>query len=167
MRVGLLGGSFDPVHRGHMALARAALAQLRLDCVYLVPARLSPFKRQTPPAPASRRVEALRLLVRRTPKIKVALWELRRPGPSYTIDTLTRYHRRHPSHEIVLVMGTDALGGFPRWRRARAIARIASVAVGRRPGAPMPRVPSFLSGRVTVLKGRFPAISSTQLRARR
>jgi nicotinate-nucleotide adenylyltransferase len=161
MRVGILGGTFDPLHNGHIALARAALRQLKLDTVYFLLSPRSPFKLGQRLTPASQRLAMLRLGLRGRSGFRVATWELKRRGPSYMVTTLTAYKRRHPRHELFLVLGSDAFAGFGRWKNPRKILKLATLVVGRRPGVDMDAcVPS-----VAVLRGIFPDVSSTALRA--
>jgi nicotinate-nucleotide adenylyltransferase len=160
MRVGILGGSFDPVHNGHIALARAALRQLKLDRVYFLLSPRSPFKLNQPLSPISARLEMVRAAVRTNKKFRVGRWELKRPGPSYTADTLDRYHKSHPRHSLFLLMGSDVLQGFLEWKKPNLILRLATLAVARRPGATLPAcMPA-----VAILRGIFPSVSSSNLR---
>jgi nicotinate-nucleotide adenylyltransferase len=163
MRVGLLGGSFDPVHNGHLALASAARRQLRLSKVWFVLSPRSPFKMDRAQTPVRTRLALLSLALKGQRAFKIGRWELKRRGPSYTISTLQHYKRKHPSDHVHLIMGSDALAGFPRWRRADDIRRLARLAVGLRPHA-VRRVPASLKISVDLLRGRFPDVSSTELR---
>ena len=160
MRIGLLGGSFDPVHNGHLRLGRAAQRQLRLDRVYFVLSPRSPFKSGRRSTPAPVRWRLLRAALQNEPRLQAADWELKRRGPSYTVTTLRNLKKRRPRDEIFLVLGSDAWRSFSRWRRADEIARLATPVVGLRPGARLTRS-RFPFRR---LSGRFPDLSSTQLR---
>jgi nicotinate-nucleotide adenylyltransferase len=133
--VGIFGGSFDPVHAGHVAMASAAIASLRLDRLLVVPARASPHKSAHPAAPAEARLAMLRLAFAGTPAVDVSDLELRRPPPSYTVDTVEEVARLHPGADLVLLLGMDALADFPRWRDTQRIVRACRLAVFRRPGA--------------------------------
>ena len=166
MKVGLLGGSFDPIHNGHLTLARAALEQLSLDRVYFVLSPLSPFKLTLPLTPASLRLRMLRLAIRGERKFKVGLWELKRKGPSYTLDTLQDFEKAHPNAEVYFIMGSDSLRSFPHWRGCKSIVRIAKLIVGLRPGALHVEPEEFLKGALITMSGRFPDISSVDLRSR-
>ena len=137
MRVGLLGGAFNPPHEGHLALARLALAHLDLDELRFVPTFLSPHKEDPGgPDPAIR----LRLLEAAVagldPRCRVETLELDRGGRSYTVDTLEALAAAEPGHGWILVMGSDQLPGLPTWRRAERVFQLASAAVALRPGAP-------------------------------
>src|SRR4051812_17403919 len=164
MKIGLLGGSFDPVHHGHLKLAEAARRQLKLDKVYLVLTPRSPFKREIVPAPMAERLRLLRLAIRNKKFLRVGTWELKAKGVSYTIDTISAYKRAHPRDEIFFIMGSDSWTGFDRWRNSRKITRMARLVVGRRPGTDKIKVPRKYRNAVTVLSGRFPDISSTEIR---
>jgi len=161
VRLGLLGGSFDPVHLGHLALAEAARDRLRLDRVLLVVAAGQPLKPAGPAAPAEDRYAMVRLAVRGHPRLEASDLELRRPAPSYTVDTLREIRRGlAPGDEIVLLLGSDALADLPRWREAAALRTLARVAACARPGGPAP------AGADLVLEADTPDASSTEVRRR-
>jgi nicotinate-nucleotide adenylyltransferase len=164
VRVGLFGGSFDPIHDGHLKLASAALRQLRLDRVYFIVARRSPFKAGKSGAPGPVRLDLVRRAIRGRRRFSAADWELKRRGASYTVTTLRAYHRRHPRHALFLIAGTDALKGFARWRKPRDIAALATLVAGRRPGGAWPRLSSGLGAGYLRLRGTFPTTSSTAIR---
>ncbi len=160
MRIGILGGTFDPIHNGHIALARAAQRQLKLDAIYFLLSPRSPFKLQEHLTPAPLRLSMLRLALRGRPGFRIATWELKRRGPSYMATTLTAYKKAHPRDQVFLVLGSDAFAGFARWKNPEKILKLATLVVGRRPGSDLPDcVPC-----VAILKGIFPNVSSTSLR---
>lgn len=135
--LGILGGTFDPVHRAHLHLARAALKQLRLDGVVWIPTG-QPSHRQAPFAPAAHRLEMVRLATAGEPRFSVDATEALADEPSYTVPTLERLRLRHGAERpFVLLMGADAFLGLPTWRRWREIFDLAHVAVASRPGAPL------------------------------
>lgn len=161
MRIGILGGSFDPVHLGHVALAEAARTGLRLDRVLLVVAASQPLKPGGPAAPAEDRYAMARLAARGRPGLEASDLELRRPGPSYTVDTLREVRAGlAPGDVLFLLLGADALADLPRWRESAEIRRLAAVAGWRRPEAPPP------DGADVVLEDEGPGISSTEIRRR-
>lgn len=135
MRIGVFGGTFDPVHVGHLAIAQAALDSAKLDRIVFVPARRSPLKERGPDASEADRLLMLQAAVKGEPRFAVSRVELEREGPSYTVDTLEALR---PEGELFLILGSDALADFPRWRSPDRIRALAKVLVARRPGAPEP-----------------------------
>lgn len=131
MAVGLYGGSFDPPHAGHLALARAALIRLGLDRVVWLVSPGNPLKARGP-APLTRRMDAVRTLAV-GPRMLVSDIEARLGSP-YTIDTIRALKRRHPGVRFVWLMGADAMGGFHRWKGWRSILEEIPIAVFARPG---------------------------------
>lgn len=156
-RVGVFGGTFDPVHVGHLAIANAALDELALDRVIFVPAKRSPLKDRAPTATEADRLAMLRAALAGEPRFAVSTAELERTGPSYTVDTLDALRREG---DLYLIVGSDAYADFPRWRDPERIRALATVVVAARPGAPnAPRD-------VKVLDSPLMDISSRELRAR-
>ncbi len=135
MATGLLGGSFDPVHHGHLIAAARAAEALGLDTVRFIPCAAQPLKPQAPVASAADRAAMLELAIRCEPRFTVDTQELERPTPSYTIDTLRALRLGLPGERLVLLLGADAAAQLPRWRAAEEIARYAEIAVLTRPGA--------------------------------
>jgi len=138
MRLGIFGGSFDPVHYGHLLLAECAREQLALDQVWLVPAAVSPFKIGRQPAPAKDRLEMLELALAGSEHLRASPLELDRGGISYTVDTLAEITRQQPAAKLFLLMGADSLRDFPNWREPARICELATPAVVRRGGAADP-----------------------------
>ena len=134
--VGLFGGSFDPIHHGHLILARVALESLGLDEVRFLPAREQPFKEGLHAAAAEDRARMLELATEGAEGFRVERMELSRQGPSFTVDTLRTLVRGSPGIEPVLLLGADAMHDFPKWREVDEVRRLARVAVFDRPGAP-------------------------------
>ena len=133
MRIGVYGGSFDPIHVGHLAIARAALDGAKLDRVLFVPARRSPLKESGPVASAEDRLAMLEAAVRDEPRFAVSRVELDREGPSYTVDTLETLAK---DGELYLIVGSDALSELARWKSPARVRELAKILVARRPGAP-------------------------------
>ena len=131
-RIGLLGGAFDPPHQAHQALARAAIAQLRLDELRLLPTGDAWHKARTL-SPGPHRLAMARLAFAGLPQAVVDDRELRRTGPTYTVDTLRELAAEHPGAELLLVIGADQAQAFDRWREPGAITRLATICVARRP----------------------------------
>ena len=170
MRIGVMGGTFDPPHDGHLALARAAAAQLHLDRVMLVPAAQPPHKPGGATMPAAQRIALVRAAVADDPLLEASGEEIDRPGPSYTADTLERIAASNPGADLWFILGADQLEGFPGWRRPERIVELARLAVASRPGAGDPAM-DFLAGavaagRVDVVDMPEVPISSTDVRAR-
>jgi nicotinate-nucleotide adenylyltransferase len=155
LRVGLLGGSFDPVHYGHLRAAQWALETFELQEVRLVPARQSPFKGPCVASAADRRV-MLELAVEGNPALSVEGCELEREAPSYTVDTLKTLAARSPQTRFTLILGSDAAAGLSGWRESDEVQRLADVRVLGRPGDRSPEGP------VVPFEGL--AISSTDIR---
>lgn len=165
MKVGFLGGSFDPIHPGHLQLGRAALQQLRLDRLYFVLSPRSPFKKKKR-KPVHHRQQWVQYAIEGEGKFRVGLWEVSRSGPSYTVDTLRGYHKNHPSHRLFLIVGSDLLSGLDRWKSPAELAALATLAVGRRPGSGRLAVPPLFRPRCRLLRGTFPDYSSTVVRTK-
>jgi nicotinate-nucleotide adenylyltransferase len=177
MKLGLFGGSFDPVHLGHLLVAQAAMEELGLDRLYFIPAAQSPFKPESQPSPPTDRVRLLRLASAGKQNCEIDEQEVRRGGISYTVDTLRDYARRFPQAELFYLVGVDNVASLTGWREAGELARLAIfVAIPRpvlssgfsRAGEPpeggTPNFPPPFRGRM--LKG-FPfSVSSSQIRTR-
>ena len=137
-RLGIFGGTFDPPHVGHLALAEWAREELKLDRVLFVPAGTPPHKRAAR-AGAAHRLAMTRRAVRGNAAFVVSTVETRRVGPSYTADTVAALAKAHPGSEIWLLMGADMYATFDSWVRPGEIASMATLAVALRPGASAPR----------------------------
>ena len=133
MRSGLLGGTFDPPHIGHIALAHAARKELSLDEVLFVPTSRNPFKEARPRANAKDRLSMVRLAIADEPGLAVCDIEIARGGYSYTVDTLEDLADARPA-DYWLILGADALEGFMGWREPHRILRLARLAVAARAG---------------------------------
>ncbi len=133
---GLLGGSFDPVHHGHLIAAVRAAEALGLDRVLFVPCARQPLKNAGPVASGRHRRAMLELALAGQAGFTVEPMELERGGPSYTVDTLRALRERDPRERLVLLLGADAASDLPRWKESDEVARLAEIAVLTRPGAP-------------------------------
>jgi nicotinate-nucleotide adenylyltransferase len=156
-RVGVFGGTFDPVHVGHLAIANAALDELGLDRVHFVPAHHSPLKQVEPVASADDRLAMLTAAVADEPRFRVSTSELDRKGPSFTVDTLEELRGEG---QLFLILGSDAYADFERWREPARIRELATIVLAARPGAPN------APGGVRLLDSPLMDISSRELRAR-
>ncbi|MBB6098838.1 nicotinate-nucleotide adenylyltransferase [Deinobacterium chartae] len=150
MNIGLLGGSFDPVHLGHLLVAIEAGYRLGLDRVWLLPARESPGK--APPAAAHHRLAMLEIAAQADPILEVCALEFELPAPSYTYRTLEALQARHPELRFSLILGMDALLGLPGWRDAQRVLELAHVVGVTRPGF----AASGISERIVKPGGLYP-----------
>jgi len=136
MRIGIFGGSFDPVHNAHLALAEACHRGASLDRVLFVPAAQQPHKPAGPIATAEHRVAMLRLAIGGIPHLEVSEVEIARGGVSYTIDTLQAISQQYPTAKLYLLMGADTLHDLPTWRDPKTICELATPLAVHRPNEP-------------------------------
>jgi nicotinate-nucleotide adenylyltransferase len=163
-KLGLFGGSFDPVHHGHLLVAQAAREELQLNRLFFIPAAQSPFKPEAKPSAPNERLRLLRLALAGKDWCELDLQEIERGGVSYTIDTLRDYTRRFPGAELFYLIGADHVAQLPKWREAAELAGLARFVVIPRPGDADSPFPSPFQGQT--LRG-FPfGVSSSQIRAR-
>jgi nicotinate-nucleotide adenylyltransferase len=137
MRVGIFGGTFDPVHTGHLILAEQCREQGRLDEVWFVPAPRPPQKDELDLTRFEQRVEMLALALAGNPAFRIDELEKERSGPSYTVDTLAELCRRHPAHEFFLLVGSDTLNDLPHWHEPGRVLELAGLLVMARPNNPV------------------------------
>lgn len=138
MRIGLLGGTFDPIHYGHLLLAESCREQGQLDEVWFIPAAVPPHKQQQTLSPAAARLEMLKLAIGGHEAFRVSEIELARGGVSYTVDTLAAIRAERPEAELFLLIGADSLVDLPTWREPRRICELATPMTVGRPGSPPP-----------------------------
>ena len=132
-KIGIFGGSFDPIHFGHLRPALEILDALSLDSMCFIPSGQPPH-RGAPSASAEQRLAMLKAALAGEPRFQVDERELRRAAPSYTLDTVAELRREHPQDQLVLVLGLDAFLGFTGWHHWREILDLAHLAVAHRPG---------------------------------
>ena len=172
MRLGLLGGTFDPPHYGHLVAAQEAACQLALGRVLFLPARQNPLKQDEPVSPAEDRCRMVELALRDNPRFELSRADLDRPSPSYTVDLLRALRAAWPTAELFFLVGADILPELPRWHAPREVLQLATLVAVNRPGAPDPDIAELeraLPGAAAaslVLRVPGVAISSTDLRAR-
>jgi len=163
--IGILGGTFDPIHLGHLALARAARSSLGLDEILFVPAARPPHKLGRPISPATEG----------EPATRVSRIEIERSGPSYTVDTvaalLDEAARADRPIEVTVILSAESFADLPDWHAADRLVELATIAVAPRPGHPLPeptalanRLPGLI-GRLAVIHGTLPDISASKIRA--
>jgi nicotinate-nucleotide adenylyltransferase len=173
--IGVLGGTFDPFHLGHLALARAARDQLGLERVLVVPAAVPPHKPGRPISPADVRMAMVEAGIADEPRLEACRIELDRPGPSYTIDTLEdlvaaeRAAGREP--DVTLVLSADSFDGLPDWHEPERLLGLGRIAVAPRAGHPpdlaaVERALPAARGRVTVLELPAIDVSASEIRRR-
>jgi nicotinate-nucleotide adenylyltransferase len=138
MRLGIFGGSFDPVHNAHLAIARACQRQAELDEVWFTPTAIQPLKQHGPRATNRHRLEMLRLAIQDEPTWRVCTIEIDRGGYSYTVDTLQQIHEELPDAEVFFLIGADALRDVAKWKQPREIFRMATPLVVSRAEQPLP-----------------------------
>lgn len=160
LRVGLLGGSFNPAHQGHLHLSLWALAALRLDRVVWLVSPQNPLKTAAGMAPFQRRLAAARALARH-PRIEVSDLE-RRLGTRYSVDTIAALRRRRPRHRYVWLIGADILAELPRWHRWRRIFELVPVAIFDRPTYARIALASSAARRFGRYRVRHPAALATR-----
>lgn len=167
LRLGILGGTFNPIHLGHMWLAQDALERGRLDRVIFVPAALSPHKRAPRLAPARHRLRMIQLAIAGDRRFAVDDIELRRGGKSYSVETLATLRARHRRAQFFFILGADSYAELHRWREIARLARLCRFLVFARPGYELknPRLDG-LGVCARRLTGHQCGISSTEIRAR-
>lgn len=160
--IGLFGGSFDPIHHGHLLVAQAVTEQLGLEELRFMPAREQPFKVGRHDAPAELRARMVALAIAGEARFRLERIELDRPGPSFTVDTLRALRAREPGQQFALMVGSDAAVELPNWREAEMLPTLATFIICARPGAAIPR----LSWPVTVVEVPLVEVSATEIRRR-
>jgi nicotinate-nucleotide adenylyltransferase len=175
MRIGVFGGTFDPVHLGHLILAEQCREQGRLDQVWFVPAASPPHKQGQPLTPFAQRVEMLALALAGQPAFRIEELEKERPGPSFTVHTLEEIRRRHPAAALALPVGADTLADLPHWYQPARVVELAELLVTPRPGWPLPtaaelqaalRLPAGVALRLHIVEAPLIDIASRDLRRR-
>jgi nicotinate-nucleotide adenylyltransferase len=170
-RIGVLGGTFDPVHLGHLVIACEMQFELDLDLVLWVPAGDPPHKPDQVITPASHRVRMLELALADREGFVIDRTDLERAGPSYTADTVARIQANHPEDRMFFLMGADSLRDLHTWREPERILAVAELGVARRPDVEIDledaieRLPAILD-RVTIVNVPLIGISSRDLRRR-
>jgi nicotinate-nucleotide adenylyltransferase len=168
MIIGLYFGSFNPIHNGHLHVARTALLQRHLDEVWFVVSPQNPFKENHELAPEADRLHMAQLACSSEKSIRVCDVEFSLPRPSYTIDTLHALHEKHPEHTFQLIIGEDNLEGFDRWKEFEALLDLVEVIVYPRTHK-TPLIPPKLEPykrRIHFLSGDLIRISATDIRAK-
>lgn len=172
MKLGIFGGTFDPVHFGHLLLAETCRLQLELDAVRFIPAGNPPHKTVDQITDGHARADMLELALSGYPEYSVDRRELRRNGPSFTVDTLTELKTEMPEAELFFLMGADSLRDLPKWREPARISALATLIAVNRPGIPLPAASTIAewageyAANVTLLEMPGTDLSATDLRRR-
>jgi nicotinate-nucleotide adenylyltransferase len=166
VKIGFLGGSFDPVHFGHLLAAQDAYEQHHLDRLILVPAARAPLKAHDVASPAQERLEMLRQAVAWDHRFEVSDFELARGGVSYTIDSVRHFRALYPQDELYWIIGGDQLPQLHLWKDITELAQLIEFIFLERPGYPVKAVPNIPGLRLHRCDGHLLAISSTELRQR-
>ena len=171
MRLGILGGTFNPPHVAHLICGQEAWRELALDRVLLVPARIPPHKPVEHEPGAEHRLQMCRRAVAGDERLEVSDLELRREGPSYTVDTLIELRAHAPHDELVLILGGDIAAGLAQWKRAEEVLALATIAVAKRRGTARGAVERALASLQGGERARFfqmpgISVSSTMVRRR-
>jgi len=164
VKIGLMGGTFDPIHLGHLCAAENAREALSLDEVLFVPAAEPPHKPPASLAHAQDRLAMVALATAGNPSFVPSDLELRRAGPSYTVDTLVELRRARPGDELFLIVGSDTLGEMVSWRDPERIFALSTIAVQARPGVPSASSP--VAARVLFVEGPGLFLSASEVRKR-
>jgi nicotinate-nucleotide adenylyltransferase len=163
LRLGIYGGTFDPVHHGHLLLARDAQEQLRLDAILFVPCGQSPFKNRKPHVTDTQRMALLRLALKGNPSFWLSRCEIDRPPPSYAYDTALEIREAFPRAELFWLIGGDQLTDLDKWHRAEDLRRLVSFVLLPRKDAGATRLPE---GVLSLPRPRQIDISATEIRHR-
>jgi nicotinate-nucleotide adenylyltransferase len=171
VRVGILGGTFNPPHLGHLVCAQEAYRQLDLDQVLFIPARIPPHKPMTDEPGIEHRLAMCRLVVGTDERFAVSELEVERDGPSYTVDTLSELKTRAAINELVLILGGDIAAGLPRWHQPERVLELSTPAITLRPGTSRDQIDEALSQLGGGRRARFfempkIGVSSTMVRDR-
>lgn len=168
MRTGVFGGTFDPVHTGHLILAETVRDQAGLDRVIFLPAERPPHKRRRVLTPANHRLTMLNLALQDTPELTVSDFEIRRGGVCYTIDTLDALQRESGFFGQTLhpIIGADSLAELHTWKSPDRLLKKYDILCVRRPNVPLDAVDSDMLSSVRILDAPLISVSSTEIRAR-
>jgi nicotinate-nucleotide adenylyltransferase len=166
VKIGFLGGSFDPVHFGHLIAAQDAFEQHKLDRLILVPAAQAPLKPSEAQSTAAERLEMLRLSVEWDERFEISDYELKRGGVSYTIDSVRHFRSLHPNDDLFWIIGGDQLPRLHLWKGIEELVTLVEFIFLERPGYPVKAHPEIKGLRLHRCDGHLLAISSTELRER-
>lgn len=161
MKIGILGGTFNPIHIGHLIIAEESREKLGLDKVIFVPTYLPPHKDNGNIALANDRISMVKLAVSDNTNFTVSDIEIKRSGRSYTIDTIKQFKADYPKDELYFIIGSDLLEYLDDWKDLKEIIKIVKFIVVTRPGYPLERIPSY----ITTLPIRAVDVSAFEIRS--
>ncbi|WP_188993903.1 nicotinate-nucleotide adenylyltransferase [Paenibacillus nasutitermitis] len=169
MKVGIMGGTFDPIHYGHLLAAETARETCGLDEVWFIPSFIPPLKDNEPGAEGHERLEMVYRAIDFQPYFRALDIELERGGTSYTIDTAEALVEHHPERSFSFIIGSDRINDLPGWHRVAELAELVSFIGVERPGAPIEKskLPAALSDRLQIAEMPLIGLSSTDIRKRR
>ncbi|MDD5155450.1 MAG: nicotinate-nucleotide adenylyltransferase [Candidatus Omnitrophica bacterium] len=144
MKLGILGGTFNPVHLGHLILADEVREKMRLDRIIFVPTYLPPHKESSDIAAAADRYKMIKLAIKDNRHFDVSDTEIKRDGRSYTIDTIKEFRRANPADELYFITGSDLLNYLEEWKDLSEIIKMVKFIVATRPGYPLEKIPSYI-----------------------
>jgi nicotinate-nucleotide adenylyltransferase len=170
-RIGILGGTFDPPHTGHLILAQHAVDAIGLSRLLFVPAANPPHKQQEAKTPVEHRLAMLDCATADNPQFGISLVDVDRPGPHYSVDMVRLLQAQYPQAELYFVMGGDSLRDLPKWNRPQELIQVCRIAVMRRPQSVISRDMHYdtlpeLADRLTIVDAPLIDISSTAIVAR-
>lgn len=169
-RIGIFGGTFDPLHNGHVIMAQEAVELAALETLIVIPARQAPHKEKAPGLSAEKRFSLLQEVLGRLPRVRISDVEMRPKGPRFTVDTITTLRRDHPNDEFCFLIGSDSLHELHTWHAVDRLAGLVTFLVAPRPGFDPTVPPAALRAlpglRLEVIPSTPVAISSTLVRRR-
>lgn len=163
-KIGILGGSFDPIHNGHLAIAQDSILQFGLDLAFFMPTAQSPLKNHPPLAPAFARYKMIELAIQNHPKLDVLDWEILREGPSFTIDTVNILKKNWPHTNFYWIIGSDLLQSLPQWKDINQLVQLIEFIVVQRTisiHTPPPPIPNLI---IHEINNPLYQISSSEIR---
>lgn len=167
MHIGILGGTFDPIHCGHLIAAEEVLDQLKLHQVWFMPASVPPHKHGQAVSDATHRLNMVAKAVANHPQFRVSKVEFEREGNSYTVDTMAILRERYPQHNFYFIIGVDMVQDLPNWHRIEHLIKMVQFVGLDRPGFKRPELPNDIAKRVQFVKMPLVDITSTDIRRRK
>jgi len=144
MKIGILGGTFNPIHIGHLILAEEVREKLGLDKIIFVPTHLPPHKDAINIASANSRLKMLKLAIKGNKHFMVSDIEIKRPGRSYTIDTIKEFKNKYPNDEFYFIIGSDLVKYIEAWKDLSEIIKMVKFIAATRPGYPLEKIPEYI-----------------------